>query len=62
MPPYQILSSSYGYVIFRRKVSHGLLPTDAMVKKEDYTHSVSTKDVTLLPGLNRLTLQMKVSV
>uniref|UniRef100_A0A0P6GFC0 Trafficking protein particle complex subunit n=1 Tax=Daphnia magna TaxID=35525 RepID=A0A0P6GFC0_9CRUS len=42
-----------------RKVSHGLLPTELSVIKEEYTHKLSVKDVNIVPGVNRLTLQMK---
>ncbi|EFX70597.1 hypothetical protein DAPPUDRAFT_309387 [Daphnia pulex] len=42
-----------------RKVSHGLLPTELSVTKEEFTHKLSVQDVTILPGVNKLTLTMK---
>jgi hypothetical protein len=41
-------------------VSHGLLPTELSVTKEEYSHKLSLTDMTITPGVNRLTLKMKV--
>lgn len=48
------------FVYFRRKVSHGLLPAETSITKKDFTHTLTTKSVTISPGTNRFTLEMMV--
>ena len=36
-----------------------MLPVEAAVKEEEFAHAFSLNDVTISPGINRLTLQMK---
>ena len=37
-----------------------MFPSEGSIKKEDDTHKLSAKDVTISPGINKLTLSMKV--